>query len=124
MEFEVLAETGEPHNRVYTLRCRLISPSTVSAASAATDSVICKEYSSEGKGPSKKAAKQEACYQLLEKVRPLLDDDPIFLASQIIRNSGAVTHNQHQVLPQGIHREGKEYTKRKTIIKDKVAGNV
>ncbi|CAK5029978.1 unnamed protein product [Meloidogyne enterolobii] len=116
VEFEVLAETGEPHNRVYTLCCRLISPTTITNTSA--DSTICKEYSSEGKGPSKKAAKQAACYHLLEKVQPLLDKDPIFLASQIIRHVGATveSHKRDSTLGGG---NAKEFTKRKTIIKDK-----
>uniref|UniRef100_A0A1I8B7L9 DRBM domain-containing protein n=1 Tax=Meloidogyne hapla TaxID=6305 RepID=A0A1I8B7L9_MELHA len=116
VEFEVLAETGEPHNRVYTLRCRLISPSTTT--STTNDSAICKEYASEGKGPSKKAAKQAACYHLLEKVRPLLDKDPIFLASQIIRQAGAAVENHRRdaTLRDG---NGKEFIKRKTIVKDK-----
>ncbi|CAK5074996.1 unnamed protein product [Meloidogyne enterolobii] len=107
VEFEVLAETGEPHNRVYTLCCRLISPSTITNTSA--DSTICKEYSSEGKGPSKKAAKQAACYHLLEKVQPLLDKDPIFLASQIIRHVGTVESHKRDSILGGGNKMDPEY---------------
>jgi hypothetical protein len=113
VEFEVLTETGEPHNRIYTLQCRLISPSTVAGGRA-------KEFLAEGQGPSKKAAKQAACQKLLEQIRRLLDNDPIQLASQIARGSCAAQRRGANGLGQGIGGGAKEFAKRKTIIKDKV----
>ena len=112
VEFEVLTETGEPHNRIYTLQCRLISPSTVAGGRA-------KEFLAEGQGPSKKAAKQAACQKLLEQIRRLLDNDPIQLASQIARGSCAAQRRGANGLGQGIGGGAKEFAKRKTIIKDK-----
>ena len=56
VEFEVLQETGEPHKRKYILRCQL--------SASGKDSII-----ADGEGTSKKAAKQEACKKMLEKLQ-------------------------------------------------------
>lgn len=50
-------ETGEPHNRRYLLRCRLCSPAHAQAIVA------------DGEGTSKKAAKQNSCQIMLEKLK-------------------------------------------------------
>lgn len=118
VEFEVLAETGEPHNRVYTLRCRLISPSIMGTITGSN--VSTKEYVAEGKGPSKKAAKQAACQQLLDQVHCLLDNDPIQLATQIVRQTVAVQKTRYAKISNHNNNINKESAKRKTIVKDKV----
>lgn len=64
VEFEVLTESGVPHNRQYTLCCRLSSPRHSQALEV------------EGCGTSKKAAKQNACRQMLEQVQGLGECGP------------------------------------------------
>uniref|UniRef100_A0A914ECN9 DRBM domain-containing protein n=1 Tax=Acrobeloides nanus TaxID=290746 RepID=A0A914ECN9_9BILA len=91
VEFEVLMESGEPHNRRYLLRCRL---------SSNAQSII-----ADGEGASKKSAKQDACKKLLEKIRGI-ENDPLYLASVIVKSS-----------KKNAFGNVKE-AKRKTIVKD------
>lgn len=112
----MLAETGEPHNRIYTVRCRLSAPEIPASASTIGCS---REYIAEGQGSSKKGAKQAACEKLLDEIRSLLNDDPVLLAAQIVRQVSGLENKQ------GFGRNGKElHSKRRTIIKDKVVNFV
>ena len=72
VEFEVVGESGEPHNRRYALRCRLTSPPNAQTIVA------------DGEGTSKKAAKQSACEQMLAQIAGI-ENDPLLLAAQIVR---------------------------------------
>lgn len=110
IEFEVLAETGEPHSRLYILRCRLTAPRIPN-----TDPNFgtIREYTAEGQGPSKKAAKQAACIKLLDQVRRLLDDDPVLLATEIVRQASGTDMNKNGKSNKDLQG------KRRTIIKDK-----
>ncbi|CAD5229375.1 unnamed protein product [Bursaphelenchus okinawaensis] len=92
VELEIVNETGEPHNRNYTLRCRLTSPKTGQVIEA------------DGNGSSKKVAKQDACKNMLEKVADL-ENDPVYLASLIVKSSNNPKKATKEV-------------KRKTIVKD------
>lgn len=74
VEFEMLIEEGEPHNRQFTVRCRLTSPKSSEVIEA------------NGKGPSKKAAKQNVCQIIYDKIKEI-DIDTLYLASVIVRNS-------------------------------------
>ncbi|KAI6232020.1 hypothetical protein M3Y95_00442700 [Aphelenchoides besseyi] len=94
VEFEVLRETGEPHNRRYVIRCSLSSPRSTQPLVA------------DGEGSSKKTAKQNACQLMLDKVANV-ENDPVYLASSIVRQST-------KKVPTVVAKE----TKRKTIIKD------
>lgn len=55
----MLKEEGEPHNRQFTVRCRLTSPKTLEVIEA------------EGQGQSKKAAKQNVCQIIYEKIKEI-----------------------------------------------------
>uniref|UniRef100_A0A915CVQ0 DRBM domain-containing protein n=1 Tax=Ditylenchus dipsaci TaxID=166011 RepID=A0A915CVQ0_9BILA len=97
VEFEVYSSRkGEPHNRKYTLCCRMTSP---------TDSVV--PIVAEGEGGSKKQAKEDACRKIFEKIKGI-ENDPLRLASLIVKNE------KKQHFP-SVPKENK----RKTIIKDK-----
>uniref|UniRef100_A0A915CX74 Large ribosomal subunit protein eL31 n=1 Tax=Ditylenchus dipsaci TaxID=166011 RepID=A0A915CX74_9BILA len=96
VEFEIVVEKGEPHNRKYTLCCRMTSP---------TDSVV--PIVAEGEGGSKKQAKEDACRKIFEKIKGI-ENDPLRLASLIVKNE------KKQHFP-SVPKENK----RKTIIKDK-----
>lgn len=56
---QMLMEEGEPHNRQFTVRCRLTSPKTSKVIEA------------DGRGSSKKAAKQNVCQIIYEKVKEI-----------------------------------------------------
>uniref|UniRef100_A0AC35F229 DRBM domain-containing protein n=1 Tax=Panagrolaimus sp. PS1159 TaxID=55785 RepID=A0AC35F229_9BILA len=93
VEFEVIEESGEPHKRKYILRCQL--------------SAIGKEpIVADGEGTSKKAAKQEACKKMLEKLQGI-ETDPLYLASMILLTNKKTAASLAPKEP-----------KRKTIIKD------
>ncbi|KAI6173151.1 hypothetical protein M3Y98_01051300 [Aphelenchoides besseyi] len=94
VEFEVLRETGEPHNRRYVIRCSLSSLRSTQPLVA------------DGEGSSKKTAKQNACQLMLDKVANV-ENDPVYLASSIVRQST-------KKAPVVVAKE----SKRKTIIKD------
>lgn len=55
----MLIEEGEPHNRQFTVRCRLTSPKSSEVIEA------------NGKGPSKKAAKQNVCQIIYDKIKEI-----------------------------------------------------
>uniref|UniRef100_A0A914H6U1 DRBM domain-containing protein n=1 Tax=Globodera rostochiensis TaxID=31243 RepID=A0A914H6U1_GLORO len=131
VEFEMVAEFGEPHNRTYSVSVRLISPSSATSVSSTTTMSLSsssaehsnnsgqnqREFVANGQGLSKKAAKQAACQKLLDQVKHLLELDPIQLASSVVRpTNGAVrrANSLGEAQKTEIHS-----TKRKTIIKDK-----
>lgn len=93
VEFEIIRESGEPHNRRYMLSCTLSSPHSKEAPIVAV-----------GEGSSKKAAKQNACQLMLEKVKGL-DNDVVYLAHVIVKQTT-------KKVPPSIKE-----SKRKTIIK-------
>lgn len=54
-----MQEIGEPHNRRFVIRCRLVSLISSQVVEA------------EGEGNSKKAAKQQACQQIYDKIKQI-----------------------------------------------------
>ncbi|CAJ0579197.1 unnamed protein product, partial [Mesorhabditis spiculigera] len=92
VSFETISEDGPAHSRVYTVCCRVAGPN--------------QSISAEGTGKNKRAGKQDACAQVLEKLQALaLSQSPIMLAQSLYKN------DKRQA-------QGKE-VKRKTIVKDK-----
>lgn len=75
VEFEIIRESGEPHNRRYMLNCTLSSPHSQQPPIVAV-----------GEGSSKKAAKQHACQLMLDKVKGL-DNDALYLAHVIVKQA-------------------------------------
>uniref|UniRef100_A0AC34F1U9 DRBM domain-containing protein n=1 Tax=Panagrolaimus sp. ES5 TaxID=591445 RepID=A0AC34F1U9_9BILA len=93
VEFEVIAESGEPHKRKYVLRCQL--------SATGKEPIV-----ADGEGTSKKSAKQEACKKMLEILQGI-ETDPLYLASMILLTNKKTAASLAPKEP-----------KRKTIIKD------
>ncbi|KAL3080444.1 hypothetical protein niasHT_038881 [Heterodera trifolii] len=117
VEFEMVAEFGEPHNRTYTVSVRLFSPPSleshhqhnhqhdfINGMMEEQRQGQRREFVADGQGLSKKAAKQAACQKLLGQVKHQLELDPIQLASSIVRplnGAGALRRAVNLLPPAG-----------------------
>ncbi|KAL3075958.1 hypothetical protein niasHT_037211 [Heterodera trifolii] len=115
VEFEMIAEFGEPHNRTYTVSVRLFSPPSLEShhqhhhhhnfinGMMEEQRHGQREFVADGQGLSKKAAKQAACQKLLGQVKHQLELDPIQLASSIVRplNGAGALRRAVNSLPAG-----------------------
>uniref|UniRef100_A0A0N4ZYA9 DRBM domain-containing protein n=1 Tax=Parastrongyloides trichosuri TaxID=131310 RepID=A0A0N4ZYA9_PARTI len=93
VEFNLLSETGEPHNRIYNYECRVTSED--------------ESFSSEGEGNSKKSAKTDACEKMV-KILETYMEKPIFIATYFVSISKKMLPNPY-----------KEQNKRRLLVKDR-----
>ncbi|KAL6725541.1 hypothetical protein Aduo_007588 [Ancylostoma duodenale] len=106
VEFEVVKEVGPPHDRSYVVRCSLRNPKNEVSILASCfwfnfqDVVV----ETVGEGRKKKEATQNACANVLSRLRGI-ENSPLFIASSLYK------------LQKRVLNPSKE-PKRKTIIKD------
>uniref|UniRef100_A0A0K0FLQ7 Maternal effect protein staufen (inferred by orthology to a D. melanogaster protein) n=1 Tax=Strongyloides venezuelensis TaxID=75913 RepID=A0A0K0FLQ7_STRVS len=93
VEFNLVCESGEPHNRIYTYECHV---------SSNEDNFI-----SKGQGNSKKAAKTEACDKMVKQLESYMEK-PLFIATYFVSIS-------KKFLPSPY----KEQNKRRLLVKDR-----
>ncbi|WKY03112.1 hypothetical protein Q1695_016426 [Nippostrongylus brasiliensis] len=92
VEFEVVKEVGPPHDRSYVVRCSLKNPK---------NEVVVETV---GEGRKKKEATQNACANVLSRLRGI-ENSPLFIASSLYKLQKRVLNSSRE-------------PKRKTIIKD------
>lgn len=92
VEFEVVKEVGPPHDRSYVVRCSLKNPK---------NEVVVETV---GEGRKKKEATQNACANVLSRLRGI-ENSPLFIASSLYKLQKRVLNPSRE-------------PKRKTIIKD------
>lgn len=89
----MLSEDGPAHERRYAIRCKLTSPEHTIVT--------------EAQGSSKKAAKQNACSEMLTRLKRL-ETTPIYMAQSLMKTTTPIAKQKVAVSKEN---------KRKTIVK-------